>query len=63
MRTDKLYDFYNNKDNLFIFVFFCLHNKNLFRIYTLDRVLFKIFGALSKDIYTDICKYFCAYPI
>ena len=31
--------------------------------FALNRVLFKIFGALSKDTYRDICKYFGVYPI
>jgi len=26
--------------------------------FALNRALFKIFGALSKDTYQDICKYF-----
>jgi len=26
--------------------------------FALNRALFKIFGALSKDTYNDICKYF-----
>ena len=29
----------------------------------LTEVLFKIFGALSKDTYRDICKYFGVDPI
>ena len=31
--------------------------------FTLNRVLFKIFGALPKDTYRDICKYFGVDPI
>ena len=31
--------------------------------FTLNRVLFKIFGALPKDSYRDICKYFGVDPI
>ena len=27
--------------------------------FAVNRALFKIFGALSKDTYKDICKYFC----
>jgi len=29
----------------------------------LTRVLFKIFGSLSKDTYKDICKYFGIMPM
>jgi len=31
--------------------------------FALNRALFKIFGALSKDTYRDICKYFGIYSI
>ena len=31
--------------------------------FTFNRVLFKIFGALPKDSYRDICKYFDVDPI
>jgi len=31
--------------------------------FALNRVLFNIFGALSKDTYKDICKYFGIMPI
>jgi len=30
---------------------------------TLNRVLFKIFAALPKDTYGDVCKYFGVGPI
>jgi len=31
--------------------------------FALNRALFKIFGALSKDTYKDICKYFGIMPM
>jgi len=31
--------------------------------FALNRALFKIFGALSKDTYKDICKYFGTGPM
>ena len=31
--------------------------------FTFNKVLFKIFGALPKDTYRDICKYFGVDPI
>jgi len=31
--------------------------------FALNRTLFKIFGALSKDTYKDICKYFGIMPM
>jgi len=31
--------------------------------FALIRALLKIFGALSKDTYKDICKYFGMWPI
>ena len=31
--------------------------------FALNRALFKIFGALSKDTYKDICKYFGIMPV
>jgi len=31
--------------------------------FAVNRALFKIFGALSKDTYKDVCKYFGIMPV
>ena len=31
--------------------------------FAVNKVLFKIFGALSKDTHRDICNYFGMWPI
>ena len=58
---------YDYQDRANISQYYVIHttqkSQNLQFKFTLNRVLFKIFGALLKDSYRDICKYFGVDPI